>query len=252
MPKVSALQFKTAAPSLAVVQLAPSYAGPYEQDDPEEHWTICGYTDEAETRKTAFLHDAARWWRAVAQVLATVGYTEYHIHSNRSGISCSGDVRAEFRNPAVERWIVAWIETIHGSMADHRAAIALNAHVWGKDPPRAPDYDTEAEAHPRPDHLAVMARWKGPPPRPNYSPAEGGNVYLPAFNSVVMAAALLREIAREPTLADQVLAAWRAEQERAEQRSQQRSRRGASRVQAKGAAPTLPPAPSRVVQMTLI
>jgi hypothetical protein len=102
-------QYTTITPRVRRLWLAPSYA--------VQDGHICGYGEEAYGLKEQFLKDGYAFFRAVAEALATVGYTEARISKHRAGMAVSGDVTARFRKPGEQGGIYADLANV-GGMTD--------------------------------------------------------------------------------------------------------------------------------------
>jgi hypothetical protein len=177
--------------------LEESYAGPRRSGSRQTDWAIWGYSDEAQERKDVYLRDGRRFWRAVAQNLALVGYTEAIVTANPAGIASSGEVYGRFRRPGDERTLIAWMQ----ACIDPWGPPIWDAYMG--DPAAA---TAAGRSHPpeRPDHLRAIAHWQGPPPHPGHSASTGPNVNLLLLPSEIMAQVLLREVMQQPDLADQL------------------------------------------------
>jgi hypothetical protein len=205
MAKKRQNQYKTITPKLRSKWLAPSYSA-----GRDGH--ICGYGEEAYELKEQFLKDGYYFFRAVAEALATVGYTEARISKNRAGMAVSGDVTARFRKPGEQGGIYADFANF-GGMTD----ICYNPQQ-------------------RQDNLRIMAR--SYETLPSGSERTGPNRWIAISDSLTLAKQLLAGVGGDWVARDEL-------EQRIEELNTKSSRKKRTRNKKKQQAePQAPPAPA--------
>jgi len=197
-------QYTTITPRVRRMWFAPSYAAGGAGD-------ICGYGEEAYDLKEQFLQDGYAFFRAVAEALGTVGYTEARISKNRAGIAVSGDVTARFRKPGEAGGIYATLANV-GGMTD----ICENPQQ-------------------RQDNLSIMARSYEQPH--SGSERTGPNRWIAMSDSLTLARQLVGWIAGDWGAHDEL-------EQRIEALNTKQPRRNQKRTQQQPAATQTPPAPA--------
>jgi len=197
-------QYTTITPRVRRLWLAPSYAASGAGD-------ICGYGEEAYGLKEQFLKDGYAFVRAVAEALATVGYTEARISKNRAGIAVSGEVTARFRKPGAAGGIYADVANV-GGMTD----ICENPQ-------------------PRQDNVCILAR--SYEALPSGSERTGPNRWIAISDSLTLATQLVGWIAGDWGARDEL-------EQRIEALNTKSSRKRRTRTQQQRVATQAPPAPA--------
>lgn len=143
------------------VSLGPdwSYSAPYSVNESEAEPAaypvesnpfIHAYNARAEARKLRFLKDASNYLWTVGQELERYGFQPAAVITNPAGIAVSGDISAEFKHPAHERWVYLLISECGVNTLGEASPIGTI--------PTSLSYTT------RKDRITVMGRWREPPP----------------------------------------------------------------------------------------
>jgi hypothetical protein len=136
-----------------------SYSCPYQVNEreaeptiypPETNLFIHAYNDRAGARKERFLKDAGHFLWTAGQELERYGFLPAGVVSNPAGIAVSGDVWADYRHPAHDRWIYVNISECSVNMIGEAPPIGTL--------PATRSFTT------RRDRVTIMGRWRDAPP----------------------------------------------------------------------------------------
>jgi len=112
--------------------------------------SINGYSQTDQELKEQFLRDARALLKQAGQFLAQAGWTEYDIRVNPAGMAVSGDVHADFWNPAdLLNTVYCTIGASAVSFGDARTGSLL----WLARKSARPE--TMVVAHPQNQHTAI-------------------------------------------------------------------------------------------------